>query len=92
MREQVSLLDGYDESHSFITEIINNVKGIKSIFNFKNRGIIEKNLLTSKIIKQANATYLPAHEAEQQIKIITEENLTNVRPRRSNSIENLLEL
>lgn len=82
MREQVSLLGGYDESRSLITEIVNNVKEIKSIFNFKNRGIIEKNFATSRIIKQANATYLPAHGVEQKIKIVTKKNLTNIRPRK----------
>lgn len=82
MREQVSLLGSYEEAQSFITEIINNVKGIKNIFSFKDRGIIEKNFVASKIIKQANATYLPAHGVEQKIKIVTKKNLTNVRPRR----------
>ena len=81
LREKISILGNYDESQSFISAIINNVKEVKSIFNFKNRAIIEKNLATSKIIKNSNASYLPTNGVEQKIDIAIEGDLEKMRPR-----------
>ncbi|MDV3856126.1 hypothetical protein CMT56_09110 [Elizabethkingia anophelis] len=82
LKNKVSLLGGYDECQLFINEIIENVKAIKNIFNFRQRAVIEKNFKVSEIIKKTNFSYMPAHGVEQKIKITIEKDLANVRPRR----------